>query len=239
MEWGCLSLVATHHHFHNILAILLLVVVGGGGFAAAFLLWLAASKRSPLLPPQPFPSKLASPPPLPPPHLSSLLISFCCGASEFDDLFWNLNTRKVREREKMRRERRSRRISRIGSYAISSSMSMRDHRQQPCITCTTFNILAPIYKRLNINNDKDQNSRESDYRAYWLVRNQRILDSLLRERSSIICLQVLLSLSLCLCLCLCLFMVLVIVWICLLIVSNWCRNFGWEMKSWSTCMRRD
>lgn len=96
----------------------------------------------------------------------------------------------------MRRERRSRRISRIGSYAISSSMSMRDHRQQPCITCTTFNILAPIYKRLNINNDKDQNSRESDYRAYWLVRNQRILDSLLRERSSIICLQVLLSLSL-------------------------------------------
>jgi len=100
-----------------------------------------------------------------------------------------------REREKMRRERRSRRISRIGSYAISSSMSMRDHRQQPCITCTTFNILAPIYKRLNINNDKDQNSRESDYRAYWLVRNQRILDSLLRERSSIICLQVLLSLS--------------------------------------------
>ncbi|XP_011043744.1 PREDICTED: uncharacterized calcium-binding protein At1g02270-like isoform X3 [Populus euphratica] len=89
----------------------------------------------------------------------------------------------------MRKERRSRRISRIGSYAISSSMSMRDHRQQPCITCTTFNILAPIYKRLNINNDQDQNSRESDYRAYWLVRNQRILVSLLRERSSIICLQ--------------------------------------------------
>uniref|UniRef100_A0A6N2L0Y7 Endonuclease/exonuclease/phosphatase domain-containing protein n=1 Tax=Salix viminalis TaxID=40686 RepID=A0A6N2L0Y7_SALVM len=85
----------------------------------------------------------------------------------------------------MRKERRSR----IGSYAISSSMSTRDHRQQPCITCTTFNILAPIYKRLNINNDQDQNSRESDYRAYWLVRNQRILDSLLRERSSIICLQ--------------------------------------------------
>ncbi|KAJ6373493.1 hypothetical protein OIU78_029226 [Salix suchowensis] len=89
----------------------------------------------------------------------------------------------------MRKEIRSRRINRIGSYAISSSMSMRDHRQQPCITCTTFNILAPIYKRLTINNDKSQNSRESDYRAYWLVRNQKILDSLLRERSSIICLQ--------------------------------------------------
>ncbi|XP_050203353.1 uncharacterized calcium-binding protein At1g02270-like [Mercurialis annua] len=79
------------------------------------------------------------------------------------------------------------RISKIGSYAISSSMSMRDHRQQPCITCTTFNILAPIYKRLNLNNN--QNSRESDYRAYWLTRNHRILDSLIRERSSIICLQ--------------------------------------------------
>ncbi|KAG6746559.1 hypothetical protein POTOM_048911 [Populus tomentosa] len=89
----------------------------------------------------------------------------------------------------MRKERRSRRINRIGSYAISSSMSMRDHRKQPCITCTTFNILAPIYKRLNVNNDKNQDSRESDYRAYWLVRNQKILDSLLRERSSIICLQ--------------------------------------------------
>ena len=133
----------------------------------------------------------------------------------------------------MRKERRSR----IGSYAVSSSMSTRDHRQQPCITCTTFNILAPIYKRLNMNNDQDQNSRESDYRAYWLVRNQRILDSLLRERSSIICLQVLLSL--CPGLCLCLFMVSKIILFCLLIVSNWCRNFGWEMKSWLTCMRRD
>ncbi|KAJ9174366.1 hypothetical protein P3X46_017394 [Hevea brasiliensis] len=79
------------------------------------------------------------------------------------------------------------RISKIGSYAIASSMSMRDHRQQPCITCTTFNILAPIYKRLNL--DNNQNSRESDCRAYWLARNNRILDSLLHERSSIICLQ--------------------------------------------------
>uniref|UniRef100_A0A6N2KAJ4 EF-hand domain-containing protein n=1 Tax=Salix viminalis TaxID=40686 RepID=A0A6N2KAJ4_SALVM len=62
----------------------------------------------------------------------------------------------------MRKERRSR----IGSYAISSSMSTRDHRQQPCITCTTFNILAPIYKRLNINNDQDQNSREKLVNMY-------------------------------------------------------------------------
>lgn len=39
------------------------------------------------------------------------------------------------------------RISRIGSFAIASSI--KDNQQQPCITCTTFNILAPIYKRLN------------------------------------------------------------------------------------------
>lgn len=50
----------------------------------------------------------------------------------------------------MRKERRTKmkgRISRIGSYAISSSV--KDNQQRPCITCTTFNILAPIYKRLN------------------------------------------------------------------------------------------
>ncbi|KAA8533516.1 hypothetical protein F0562_031050 [Nyssa sinensis] len=73
------------------------------------------------------------------------------------------------------------RISRIGSYAIASSVT-----DPTCISCTTFNILAPIYKRLN---EKDQSCRESDYRAYWLNRNHRILDRLLYERSSIICLQ--------------------------------------------------
>ncbi|CAK9187897.1 unnamed protein product [Ilex paraguariensis] len=73
------------------------------------------------------------------------------------------------------------RVSRIGSYAIASSI-----KDPTCISCTTFNILAPIYKRLN---NKDQSCRESDYRVYWLNRNQRILDWLLNERSSIICLQ--------------------------------------------------
>ncbi|KDP37579.1 hypothetical protein JCGZ_08270 [Jatropha curcas] len=88
---------------------------------------------------------------------------------------------------KERRIKTEGRISKIGSYAIASSMSMRDHHQQPCFTCTTFNILAPIYKRLNVNNN--QEFRESQFRAYWLARNHQILDSLLRERSSIICLQ--------------------------------------------------
>ncbi|XP_044485922.1 uncharacterized calcium-binding protein At1g02270 [Mangifera indica] len=85
----------------------------------------------------------------------------------------------------MRRKMKGR-ISRIGSYAIASSIRDHNQHQQPCITCTTFNILAPIYKRLS---NEDPSCRESDYRGYWLARNQRILDVLLYERSSIICLQ--------------------------------------------------
>lgn len=118
----------------------------------------------------------------------------------------------------MAREKRLKkgRISRIGSYAIASSI--RDHHHHPVISCTTFNILAPIYKRLNlevlvalpnrhslcINQSVSirilgnffhyclQNStcRESDCRTYWLRRNRAILDWLIDERSSIICLQV-------------------------------------------------
>ncbi|XP_027332377.1 uncharacterized calcium-binding protein At1g02270-like isoform X3 [Abrus precatorius] len=77
------------------------------------------------------------------------------------------------------------RIPRTENYAIASSM--QENQQQPCITCTTFNILAPIYKRLN--HEQDQSCRESDYKASWLARNHSILDWLLYERSSIICLQ--------------------------------------------------
>ncbi|KAK4277664.1 hypothetical protein QN277_015626 [Acacia crassicarpa] len=74
------------------------------------------------------------------------------------------------------------RISRIASFAIPS---MKE-KQQPLITCTTFNILAPIYKRLD---QEDASCRESHFRPFWLDRNDRILDWLLQERSSIICLQ--------------------------------------------------
>ncbi|PIM98876.1 Transcriptional effector CCR4-related protein [Handroanthus impetiginosus] len=73
------------------------------------------------------------------------------------------------------------RVSRIGSYAIASSI-----KDPNCVSCTTFNILAPIYKRLN---HEDSSYRESDVKDYWLDRNKRILDWLLCERSSIICLQ--------------------------------------------------
>ncbi|XP_058747836.1 uncharacterized calcium-binding protein At1g02270-like [Vicia villosa] len=65
--------------------------------------------------------------------------------------------------------------------------AMQENQQQlPCISCTTFNILAPIYKRIN---HEDESCRESEYRGCWLARNNRILDWLLFERSSIICLQ--------------------------------------------------
>lgn len=73
------------------------------------------------------------------------------------------------------------RVSRPGSYAIPASII-----DPTCVSCTTFNILAPIYKRLN---PEDQTCRESDVKDYWLQRNNRILDWLLYERSSIICLQ--------------------------------------------------
>ncbi|KAL1565478.1 hypothetical protein AAHA92_07690 [Salvia divinorum] len=73
------------------------------------------------------------------------------------------------------------RVSRIGSYAIASSIT-----DATCFSCTTFNILAPIYKRLD---QEDPKCRESDVKEIWLKRNKRILDWLLCERSSIICLQ--------------------------------------------------
>ncbi|EEF47104.1 uncharacterized calcium-binding protein At1g02270 [Ricinus communis] len=73
-------------------------------------------------------------------------------------------------------------VSRTSSGFLSSTTML----DEPCISCTTFNILAPIYKRLDHQN---QSIRESDFRAFWFTRNQRILDWLLYERSSIICLQ--------------------------------------------------
>ncbi|KAL7147250.1 hypothetical protein ABFS83_06G096100 [Erythranthe nasuta] len=82
---------------------------------------------------------------------------------------------------KNRRINSRRRVSRIGSYAIASSI-----KDPTCVSCTTFNILAPIYKRIS---HKDPSYRESDVKDYWLNRNKRILDWLLYERASIICLQ--------------------------------------------------
>ncbi|KAL2556315.1 Calcium-binding endonuclease/exonuclease/phosphatase family [Forsythia ovata] len=65
------------------------------------------------------------------------------------------------------------RVSRPGSYAIPASIT-----DPTCISCTTFNILAPIYKRLD---PEDQSCRESDVKDYWLHRNHMILDWLLNS----------------------------------------------------------
>ncbi|KAE8697992.1 Detected protein of unknown function [Hibiscus syriacus] len=98
------------------------------------------------------------------------------------------------------------RIMRTKSGKISSPVD-----REPCVSCTTFNILAPSYKRLDqhvisssssspfvrfanlilsrVIMQQNPNIRESDFRAFWLGRNERILDWLLYESSSIICLQ--------------------------------------------------
>ncbi|XP_023538954.1 uncharacterized calcium-binding protein At1g02270-like isoform X1 [Cucurbita pepo subsp. pepo] len=65
-------------------------------------------------------------------------------------------------------------------------MAESEIREEPCVSCTTFNILAPIYKRLD---QQNQCLRESDFRAFWFDRNRKILDCLLYDSSSIICLQ--------------------------------------------------
>lgn len=69
-----------------------------------------------------------------------------------------------------------------------SSLGFKDEASfvtpETSISCTTFNILAPIYKRIN-----GEGFRESEFRESWLSRNQRILDLLLLGNSSILCLQ--------------------------------------------------
>ncbi|XWS31949.1 hypothetical protein CRYUN_Cryun23aG0119300 [Craigia yunnanensis] len=71
-------------------------------------------------------------------------------------------------------------ILRTKTGYVSSTMG------EPCVSCTTFNILAPIYKRLD---QQNHSVRESDFKAFWLARNERIVDWLLYERFFIICLQ--------------------------------------------------
>ncbi|CAN6565903.1 unnamed protein product [Malus baccata var. baccata] len=94
------------------------------------------------------------------------------------------NVAKINRRE-------SESLSRSYSGSCISLPSIAEPKPEtlagPClVSCTTFNILAPIYKRLD---QQNQNLRESDYRAFWVARNQRILDWLLCESSAIICLQ--------------------------------------------------
>ncbi|KAF7813946.1 putative calcium-binding protein [Senna tora] len=83
-------------------------------------------------------------------------------------------------------------LSRTDTGRFSSKAEVVE-RDPSCVSCTTFNILAPIYKRLDPQDFdgfiQNQRLRESDFRSLWLARNQRILDCLLYESSSIMCLQ--------------------------------------------------
>ncbi|XP_047156708.1 uncharacterized calcium-binding protein At1g02270-like isoform X2 [Vigna umbellata] len=76
-------------------------------------------------------------------------------------------------------------LSRINRGCCFTSVTEVE-RDPSCVSFTTFNILAPIYKRTDPQN---QGIRESNCRSLWLSRNERILDCLLSESSSIMCLQ--------------------------------------------------
>ncbi|KAJ1390359.1 Endonuclease/exonuclease/phosphatase [Sesbania bispinosa] len=76
-------------------------------------------------------------------------------------------------------------LSRINKSGYFSSMAEVD-RDPSCVSFTTFNILAPIYKRLD---PRNQGLRESGFRSFWFPRNEKILDCLLAKSSSIMCLQ--------------------------------------------------
>eukprot|EP00897_Mesotaenium_endlicherianum_P007144 jgi/Mesen1/6458/ME000033S05748 len=56
--------------------------------------------------------------------------------------------------------------------------------QDLSVSCTTFNILAPIYKRV-----RGEGIRESEFREVWLKRNNQILDMLIENGSTVLCLQ--------------------------------------------------
>ncbi|KAK7294562.1 hypothetical protein RJT34_17451 [Clitoria ternatea] len=77
-------------------------------------------------------------------------------------------------------------LSRINNKSRCYLSMAEVDRDSSCVSFTTFNILAPIYKRIDPQN---QGLRESDFRSFWWARNQRILDCLVSESSSIMCLQ--------------------------------------------------
>eukprot|EP00252_Welwitschia_mirabilis_P013149 TRINITY_DN2902_c0_g1_i7.p1 TRINITY_DN2902_c0_g1~~TRINITY_DN2902_c0_g1_i7.p1 ORF type:complete len:533 (+),score=77.80 TRINITY_DN2902_c0_g1_i7:203-1801(+) len=69
-------------------------------------------------------------------------------------------------------------------YRIMQCLKYDSGHANNLVSCSTFNILAPIYKRIN-----GEDTRESEFREKWISRNETILDLLLLQRSSIICLQ--------------------------------------------------
>ncbi|CAI5515875.1 unnamed protein product [Closterium sp. Naga37s-1] len=75
-------------------------------------------------------------------------------------------------------------VSSIGGVIISSAGSSRAQSASSTLSLTTFNILAPIYKRLG-----GEGERESACEHLWRDRNRRIVDLLLSLQSSVVCLQ--------------------------------------------------
>ncbi|CAI5536274.1 unnamed protein product, partial [Closterium sp. Naga37s-1] len=60
----------------------------------------------------------------------------------------------------------------------------RTLKEKTVLSCTTFNVLAPIYKRMGV-----ESERESACQHVWRERNQEIIKTLLHTKSSILCLQ--------------------------------------------------
>ncbi|CAI5467825.1 unnamed protein product [Closterium sp. Yama58-4] len=60
----------------------------------------------------------------------------------------------------------------------------RTVEEKTVLSCTTFNVLAPIYKRMGV-----ESERESACQHVWRERNQQIIKTLLDTDSSILCLQ--------------------------------------------------
>ncbi|CAI5487919.1 unnamed protein product [Closterium sp. Naga37s-1] len=60
----------------------------------------------------------------------------------------------------------------------------RTVEEKTVLSCTTFNVLAPIYKRMGV-----ESERESACQHVWRERNQEIIKTLLDTKSSILCLQ--------------------------------------------------
>eukprot|EP00854_Cymbomonas_tetramitiformis_P028848 gene28848-35828_t len=69
-------------------------------------------------------------------------------------------------------------------YLQVAEPTLKDDVRDREIRLTTFNILAPIYKRLT--GDAD---RESDHEQLYMARNGKIIDHLIASGSSILCLQ--------------------------------------------------
>lgn len=133
-----------------------------------------------------FPRKISSEPPGTP---ASLVANSSMSFKWIIDKNERISPLRLAELEHRPRSGRSSKKSFTGraGYAVcfrDDSPAPSPSVAETSLSCTTFNILAPIYKRLG-----SEACRESDFREFWLSRNHRILERLLFSGSSVICLQ--------------------------------------------------